>query len=104
MIRRRKNRTNPNGAYVGSEFENAVYDSDRGPWAVLFNREKLAYLVPGDVIYYIIAETENKARHRIGEFKLESAVVPSSFADKLYFIHHQIDLRATAYKDSIIDP
>lgn len=67
-------------------------------------RYKLTYLQPEDILYYVIAETESKARYKIGEIRLASSASPSIFADKLYFIQHQLDLRKSTFAKSIVNP
>lgn len=67
-------------------------------------RNKLANLQPKDRVYYVIAETENKKRYGLGEIVLTSSASPSPFADRLYFIQHQLDLRKTTFANSIVNP
>lgn len=67
-------------------------------------RDKLASLQPNDRVYYVIAETENKKRYALGEIILSSAASPSPFADSLYFVQHQLDMRKTTFAKSIVEP
>ncbi|MBS1972312.1 MAG: hypothetical protein JSU04_18545 [Bdellovibrionales bacterium] len=67
-------------------------------------RYKLTSLKPNDRMYYVIAETEAKKRFILGEIVLTSALTPSPFADKLYFVQHQLDLRKTTFANSIVNP
>lgn len=67
-------------------------------------RYKLSALQPNDRVYYVIAETEDKKRFGLGEIVLTSAVSPSPFADRLYFVQHQLDMRKTTFAKSIVSP
>lgn len=67
-------------------------------------RYKLGHLKANDRLYYVIAETEDKKRYALGEVVLTSAVSPSPFADNLYFVQHQLDLRKTTFASSIATP
>lgn len=67
-------------------------------------RYKVTSLQPNDRLFYVIAETEAKKRFLLGEIVLTSALAPSPFADKLYFVQHQLDLRKTTFASSIVNP
>lgn len=67
-------------------------------------RYKVAGLKPKDRLYYVIAETESGKRYALGEIVLTSALTPSPFADKLYFVQHQLDLRRTGFAASVVNP
>lgn len=68
-------------------------------------RYKLAHLKPGHRVYYVIGETEHKKRFILGDIVLTSYVSPSTFADKLYFIQHRLDLaRMPGAPATIVDP
>jgi len=68
-------------------------------------RYKLAHLKSGDRVYYVIGETESGARYRIGEIVLDSAPIPTEFADQEFFIQHDIEMnRLDENSSSIIEP
>lgn len=67
-------------------------------------RMKLASLKPNDRLYFVIAETEAGKRFVLGEIILTSSLTPSPFADKLYFVQHQLDLRKSTFANSIVNP
>lgn len=68
-------------------------------------RAKLANLVGGDTIYYVEGETRAGERYRLGEIVLDSGVFPSSFADRQFFLQHELELNRIPGRDSaILDP
>lgn len=67
-------------------------------------RYKVSSLKPNDRLYYVIAENEDGKRFALGEIVLTSALTPSPFADRLYFVQHQLDLRKTGFAGSVVNP
>jgi hypothetical protein len=67
-------------------------------------RSKLGHLQAGDRIYYVIGETSTKKRYVLGDIVLDSAASPSEFADKIYFIQHQLDTARALNPKAIADP
>ena len=55
-------------------------------------RYKLANLNTGDRVYYVHGETQEGERYLLGEITLTSGVVPSTFADSLYFVQHRLEM------------
>lgn len=59
-------------------------------------RVKLASLLPGDIIYEVVAESRNGERYNIGRIELESTPVPSEWADYKFFIKHDFEIHRTS--------
>lgn len=55
-------------------------------------RHKLGHLKRGDRIYYMVAQNSDGRRFKLGEIRLTSGVLPSQFADKVYFVQHKLDV------------
>ncbi len=67
-------------------------------------RSKLGHLEPGDRLYYVIGETKSKKRYILGEIVLDSYVTPSVFADRMYFVQHQLDLGRSQKPFTVVEP
>jgi hypothetical protein len=66
-------------------------------------RMKLMALGPKTAVYYMIGETEKGSQYRIGKIVLDSTPFPSEYADREFFVQHQLDDRQM-YASSIKDP
>ncbi len=68
-------------------------------------RYKLSALEAGDTIYYVEGETKDGRRYRIGEIVLDSVPFPSLFADKEFFIQHDMEMNRMPGQDqAIVEP
>jgi hypothetical protein len=67
-------------------------------------REKLSHLQSGDRVFYVLAETQAGKRYAVGEIVLDSSPFPSKFADREFFLQHEIDFDRSNGSGSIVEP
>lgn len=68
-------------------------------------RYKLADLGAGSAIYLVLGETRAGKRFVIGDITLESKPLPSRFADRAFFVQHELDNRGPdGFAASIVAP
>jgi hypothetical protein len=67
-------------------------------------RAKLSHLQAGDRVYYVLAETRVGKRFTVGEIVLDSSPFTSEFADREFFIQHEMDFDRSNGSGSIAEP
>jgi hypothetical protein len=67
-------------------------------------RAKLSHLQAGDRIFYVLAETRVGERYTIGEIVLDSAPFASEFADREFFLQHEIEFDRSNGSASVTEP
>ena len=68
-------------------------------------RYKLAHLQRGDRVFYVVGQSEQGTRYRLGEIRMDSSPFPSIFEDREFFVFHKMEMgRTLANKNTIVSP